>query len=156
MKLNRKLIAVPAIALAAGLGLAACGSQAAPASHATTPAASQAAAVANPVSILNRIHGATGPAGQVNGTSGIIGTDTREANGMFPNGGTLRVYTGSSTADVVQAVAAPTYPQDGSVVITGPSFLIEYWAGQQSDGSYQWAPTAQAVATETGGTVTVR
>ena len=30
MKLNKKLIAVPALALAAGLSLAACGSQAAP------------------------------------------------------------------------------------------------------------------------------
>jgi hypothetical protein len=47
MKLNKKFIAIPAIALAAGLSLAACGNQSAP-SHAAPAATDQAAPAPKP------------------------------------------------------------------------------------------------------------
>jgi hypothetical protein len=158
MNTTRKTRRVAALIAAASAGaillaLTGCGSSA-PAATSAPPVATAPAAVPNPVTILKKIPGVVIPKGEVNGTYGIIGTDTRLAEGSVGNG-SLAVYTGSSTADVVQAVALPPYPQDGEYIITGPDFLIEYQFNPNADGSYpQPVPSPQAIAAETGGTVT--
>ena len=103
------------------------------------------------------IKGVTIPTGEINGTSGIIGTDTRLANatvGTSETADEISVYTGTSLSDVEAAVQLPAYPQDGEYIITGSNFLIEYSVNPDINGAYPPPMlNLRTVATEVGGTL---
>jgi hypothetical protein len=170
MKLS-KVAAIPALALAAGLGLAACGGQAhsaapAPKAAAThsavaTPAA-QGSQTPNPVSILKEA-GATIKPGTVYGEKDLGGA--RYADGSFYGPGCtaadncsenmdVRTFPDSGTmAAYVQQYGNGSYGvTDSSAVVTGPNFIVTLTPVDGGNG-YAYYVSAATVGSRVHGTV---
>ena len=134
---------VAAAALAATL--AACGSAA---STTTQPALGGPAATtpkpANPVPILRKT-GVPVPVPEINGTVGCCGD--RVANGTFPGGEDIWVFTYDTAADM-QAAIKEHIPSDGETGIQGPGLTL-ITVDASDNGGYEVHPSV--IARRVGG-----